>query len=208
MLDRRTLLLGAGASVALTGCSSNGANPLTARRLRATPSAQALIAAARKQVGITVRYDGSYSRIPFPDGDVPRDRGTCTDVLIRAYRDAFGIDLQALVNADMKASFAAYPANWGLSAPDPCIDHRRVPNLATWFARRRARLPVPVDPAEWQPGDIFTSRVSRAGTHIGMVSDRAGRRSPLIIHNIGAGAREEDALLNWPITGRFRWSVG
>ena len=202
MFDRRTLLLGAGASAVLASCT--GAQP--ARKLRATPLAAALIAAARTQVGVTVRYDGGYARIPFPDGDLPRERGACTDVLIRAYRDAFGVDLQALVHADMVASFAAYPGNWGLSAPDANIDHRRVPNLATWFARHHAKLPLPDDPAEWRPGDIFTSRPN--GPHIGIVSDRAGRRSPLIVHNIGAGAREEDALLDWPITGRFRWRVG
>ncbi|HEX6741756.1 MAG TPA: DUF1287 domain-containing protein [Sphingomicrobium sp.] len=206
MLDRRTLLVGAGASVALAGCSFREASRQDAPRLQATRRAEGLIAAAREQIGVTVRYDGSYARIPFPDGDVPRSRGACTDVLVRAYRDAFGVDLQALVNEDMRAAFAAYPRIWGLSEPDPSIDHRRVPNLATWLARRHARLPVPASPDEWRPGDIFTSRP--AGPHIGIVSDRAGRRSPLIIHNIGAGAREEDALLDWPITGRFRWRVG
>ena len=125
----------------------------------------------------TLTYDGAYTRIPFPNGDIPRERGACTDILIRAYRDAFGIDLQALVNADMTADFAAYPQQWGLSAPDPNIDHRRVPNLATWLERHRARLPIPTNPADWRPGDIFTCRVNQNGTHIGLVSDRAGSRS-------------------------------
>lgn len=208
MWDRRTLLLSAGASVVLTGCSSRGSNPLPAPRLPATRLATKLITAARAQIGVTTRYDGGYTPIPFPGGDVPRDKGACTDVVIRAYRDAFGIDLQALVNEDMRASFAAYPRNWGLAGPDPSIDHRRVPNLATWLDRHHARLAVPADPDGWQPGDIFTSLVARTGTHIGIVSDREGRRSPLVIHNIGAGVREEDVLLEWPITGRFRWSVG
>ena len=82
-----------------------------------------------------------------------------------------------------------------------------MPNLATWLGRRHAALPVPADASGWRPGDIFTSRVGGTGTHIGLVSDRAGRNGPLIIHNIGAGTREEDALLQWPITGRFRWAV-
>ena len=207
MIDRRSFLV-SGAGLALADCSPGPSGSAAARLLPATVRAARLIAAARRQVGVTVRYDAGYSRIAFPGGDVPRERGVCTDVVIRAYRDAFGLDLQALVNADMKRAFVAYPRNWGLSAPDRNIDHRRVPNLATWLARHHARLAVPADPADWNPGDIFTSKVAGTGTHVGLVSDRAGRRSPMIIHNIGAGTREEDALLNWPITGRFRWSVG
>jgi uncharacterized protein YijF (DUF1287 family) len=208
MIDRRRLLAGAGAALALGGCGPSAetvAAPTPS--LRAKPRAARLVAAARRQVGLTTRYDSGYSRIGFPDGDVPRDRGVCTDVIVRAYRDAFDLDLQALVHADMRIAFAAYPRAWGLAAPDANIDHRRVPNLATWLRRRHAALPVPADPSAWRPGDIFTSRVAGTGTHIGLVSDRPGARSPLIIHNIGAGAREEDALLQWPITGRFRWSV-
>ncbi|QAY75105.1 DUF1287 domain-containing protein [Sphingosinicella sp. BN140058] len=207
MLDRRTLLIGAGAACALKGCGSS-VDAVAAPMAKSPTRSARLIAAARRQVGVTVHYDGGYSRIPFPNGDVPRERGVCTDVLIRAYRDAFGLDLQALVNADMRAAFRAYPRNWGLTAPDRNIDHRRVPNLATWLTRRRAALPIPSDPSGWQPGDIFTSRVGRGLPHIGLVTDRVGRRSRLVLHNIGAGAREEDALLQWPITGRFRWDVG
>ena len=128
-------------------------------------------------------------------------------MLIRAYRDAFGIDLQALVNADMRKAFGAYPKKWGLRRPDRNIDHRRVPNLARFLARMGAELPVPADGKGWQPGDIFTSTVGGSAPHIGLVSDAPGARGPLILHNIGRGAREEDALLDWPITGRFRWKV-
>jgi uncharacterized protein YijF (DUF1287 family) len=208
MIDRRTLLVGSAATLSLAGCgSARGTSAAPARPLAATARSTRLIAAARRQVGVTLRYDGGYTRIAFPGGDVPSDRGACTDVLIRAYRAAFGLDLQALVHRDMGAAFAAYPKVWGLAAPDPNIDHRRVPNLAAWLKRRHAALPLPAGPSLWQPGDIFTSIVAGTGTHIGLVSDRPGRRSPLIIHNIGAGAREEDALLDWPITGRFRWAV-
>lgn len=197
MLDRRTLMLGAGAGLLLPGCA----------RAQATPASR-LLAAARRQVGVTVRYDSAYTALRFPNGDVPRDKGVCTDVVIRAYRDAFALDLQALVNADMRAAFSAYPHKWGLSAPDRNIDHRRVPNLRTWFARHHAALPIPGDASGWRPGDIFTSLIDGHGTHIGLVSDRRGPRGWLIIHNIGWGAREEDALLDWPITGRYRWAIG
>jgi hypothetical protein len=170
--------------------------------------AERLVAAARRQVGVTLAYDPAYSTLAFPNGDVDRAKGVCTDVLIRAYRDALGIDLQALVNADMKADFGAYPKNWGLRRPDRNIDHRRVPNLATYWTRQRARLPVSSDPADWRPGDIFTSMTGGRFPHTGIVSDRktaAGR--PLVIHNIGRGAREEDALFDHPLTGHFRWKV-
>lgn len=170
-------------------------------------SATALIAAARRQIGVTLHYDPAYSRIPFPNGDVPRTKGVCTDVLIRAYRDAFAVDLQALLNADMRAHFAAYPRNWGLRGPDRNIDHRRVPNLAAYFRRRGAALPVPAAASDWRPGDIFTSLIGGRLPHTGIVSDRRGPNGWLVIHNIGAGAREEDALTAHPLTGRFRWNI-
>jgi uncharacterized protein YijF (DUF1287 family) len=203
ILDRRSLLLGVGAGVALAGCTAATPTP----PVRATPRAARLIAAARAQIGITTRYDAAYTSLPFPDGDVPRERGACTDVIVRAYRDAFGLDLQALINRDMRAAFGAYPRRWGLDHPDPSIDHRRVPNVRVWLARQGAPLPIPRSGSGWRPGDIFTSLVDNRGTHIGLVSDHEGANAPLIIHNIGGGVHEEDALLAWPITGRYRWSI-
>ena len=203
MLDRRSLLLGAGASLVLPGCTGEPPPP----PLPSTPRAARLIAAARRQIGVTVHYDAAYTPLPFPNGDVPRATGVCTDVIVRAYRDAFGLDLQALLHADMEAAFAAYPRTWGLARPDSNIDHRRVPNLRVWLTRKRAALPIPPDASGWQPGDIFTSLVNNNGPHIGLVSNGRGARGPLIIHNIGPGTREEDSLLAWPITGRYRWSI-
>ena len=89
----------------------------------------------------------------------------------------------------------------------PQCDHRRVPNLRTWFTRHHAALSVPCDVSGWQPGDIFTSLVGNRSTHIGLVSDRRGPNGWLIIHNIGAGTREEDAPGDWPVTGRYRWGL-
>jgi uncharacterized protein YijF (DUF1287 family) len=204
-LDRRSVLLGAGASLALAGCGE--ALPSESQPAPAPGKADRLIAAARAQIGITIRYDAGYSAIPFPDGDVPRARGSCTDVLIRAYRDALGADLQALVNADMHAHFAAYPRTWGLTRPDPNIDHRRAPNLATFLRRMGASLPVPPDAAGWRPGDIFTSNVDNRGPHIGLVSDRTGPNGWLVLQNVGNGTHEEEGLFAWPITGRYRWGL-
>ncbi len=200
MIDRRLFL---GLFGAAMSCA-----PQAHGQIRSSPRAAALIAAARKQVGVTLNYDPSYTVLPFPGGDVPRVKGVCTDVVIRAYRDAFGIDLQALVNADMKRNFAAYPKRWGLKTTDRNIDHRRVPNLQVFLARMGAKRALTSSPADWQPGDIFTCLVNRTLPHIGIVSDQktlTGR--PLIIHNIGNGAREEDGLFAYQLTGHYRWQL-
>jgi uncharacterized protein YijF (DUF1287 family) len=164
-----------------------------------------LTEAARDQVGVTVTYDPAYVTLDFPGGDIPRDRGVCTDVVIRALRDGWGIDLQLAVNRDMKADFAAYPSLWGLSKTDRNIDHRRVPNLQTLFARVGAEVPLEDGPAPFLPGDIVTWKLPGNLDHIGIVSDRrSGDGTPLILHNIGRGAQEEDILFAYPITGHYR----
>lgn len=164
-----------------------------------------LTAAARDQVGVTLTYDPAYVALEFPGGDIPRDRGVCTDVVIRALRDAWGIDLQLAVHRDMTANFAAYPALWGLEGPDRNIDHRRVPNLQTLFARIGAEVPLEEGPAPYLPGDIITWKLPGNLDHMGIVSDlRTEAGVPLILHNIGAGAKEEDILFAYPMTGHYR----
>jgi uncharacterized protein YijF (DUF1287 family) len=164
-----------------------------------------LTEAARDQVGVTVTYDPAYASLDFPGGDIPRERGVCTDVVIRALRDGWGIDLQLAVNRDMKADFSAYPALWGLTTTDRNIDHRRVPNLQTLFARIGAELPLDDGPTPYLPGDIVTWTLPGNLDHIGIVSDRLTRDgTPLILHNIGSGAREEDILFAYPMTGHYR----
>ena len=169
------------------------------------PKTADFVTAARAQVGVTLLYDPSYQQIAYPMGDVSMERGVCSDVVIRAFR-AVGIDLQEELHRDMTRHFAAYPKSWGLTAPDANIDHRRVPNLATWFARRGHALAVTLDAAAYQPGDIVTWILDSGRPHIGIVSDRRsddGAR-PLVIHNIGWGAREDDALFEYRITGHLR----
>jgi uncharacterized protein len=161
--------------------------------------------AARDQVGVTLTYDPAYVSLDFPGGDVPRDRGVCTDVVIRALRDGWGIDLQLAVNRDMKAEFSAYPPLWGLTRTDRNIDHRRVPNLQTLLARIGAEVPLTDGPTPYLPGDIITWTLPGNLAHMGIVSDRrADDGTPLILHNIGAGAQEEDILFTFPMTGHYR----
>ena len=178
--------------------SSRTAHPATSRAI-------ALVAAARRQIGVTVVYDPAYVRLPYPGGDVPASRGVCTDVVIRAFRSQ-SIDLQQRVHEDMRAHFAQYPQKWGLRAPDSNIDHRRVPNLQTWFERQGWSLKVSARAADYRAGDIVTWTLPGNLPHIGIVSDRRTtlRGVPLIIHNIGHGAREDDILFDYPITGHYR----
>jgi uncharacterized protein len=166
-----------------------------------------LVDAARIQTQSRVVYDGQYTRIPYPMGDVPANRGVCTDVVIRAYR-ALGIDLQALVHEDMRANFSLYPRLWGLKKPDPNIDHRRVPNLQRFFERAGAKV-TRAQAESYLPGDLVTWILPGNLPHIGIVSDRHARNSdrPLVIHNIGAGPAEEDMLHAYPITGHYRYHV-
>ena len=172
------------------------------------PWAARLVAGGEGQIGLTVNYDPAYERIAYPQGDVPIKRGVCTDVVIRAYRFGLSVDLQKLVHEDMAQHFAAYPTLWGLKKPDPNIDHRRVPNLATYWRRQKAAVPVTSDPDDWRPGDIFTQMVGGRLPHTGIVSDRKNTTgTPLVIHNIGGGTREEDALFDHPLTGHFRWKI-
>lgn len=171
------------------------------------PREARLIAAAIERAQHSVLYDGAYRRLAYPGGDVPDGVGVCTDVVIRAYRAGLSIDLQQRVHEDMARDFAAYPNIWGLSRPDPNIDHRRVPNLAVFFTRHGRKLPVTNNGADYKPGDLVTWMVGGSLPHIGIVTDRRsldGAR-PLIAHNIGRGPKLEDMLFDYPITGHFRY---
>jgi uncharacterized protein len=201
-ITRRTFSLGL-LFMAAQGCEAQ--TQVTAPK--STSKATRLIEAARTQIGVTRSYDPAYTSLSFPNGDVPRSKGVCTDVIIRAYRDAIGVDLQALVNADMKTNFSAYPKIWGLRKADKNIDHRRVPNLQVFLQRQGARLPLSNNPNDWLPGDIVTSLVSGKLPHIGIVSDRMDGNTPLVIHNIGGGTQEENVLFAHKLSGHFRWQL-
>ena len=171
----------------------------------AEKGAAALVAAARGQVGKTVRYDPAYVALKYPGGDVPEDRGVCTDVVVRAFRVGWKEDLQKLVHEDMAAHFRAYPKLWGAKRTDRNIDHRRVPNLRRYFERRGWEVKVTAEPGDYLPGDVVTCTVPPSLPHIMVVSDRkTAEGRPLVIHNIGRGAQEEDCLFRYPLTGHYR----
>jgi uncharacterized protein YijF (DUF1287 family) len=173
----------------------------------ADASSADIVAAARRQVGITVHYDPAYRSLAYPLGDLPADRGVCTDVVVRALRLARGIDLQKEVHLDISAHFESYPYRRYLPqrAPDSNIDHRRVPNLMQYFARRGLGQPLAAQANGYAPGDIVAWDLGGGILHIGIVSDRRLPGGiPLVIHNIGRGAREEDILFRYRIIGHYR----
>ena len=162
-----------------------------------------IVAAARKQIGVTMGYDPEYRVLGYPGGDVPLSTGVCTDVVTRALREQ-GVDLQRAVHEDMQRHFAEYPHQWGLKTPDANIDHRRVPNLMTYFKRRGWERPITGQGSDYLPGDVVTWNLGGGTTHIGVVSDTPGRAAPMVIHNIGQGTREEDVLFAFKIIGHYR----
>ncbi|MDB4975145.1 MAG: hypothetical protein JWN48_3486 [Myxococcaceae bacterium] len=163
---------------------------------------------ARKTVLNADRYDGRYQQIPYPDGDVDRSIGVCTDVVIRAYRNA-GLDLQRRVHEDILAAPRAYPM---VKRANTSIDHRRVKSLLPYFQRHleahSVRLDDPDDPL--RAGDVvfMDTFPQRPGTeHVGIVADLlAANGLPLVVNNWTTGTRTKTMeLLSWvPVTHRFR----
>ncbi|MDI9516733.1 MAG: DUF1287 domain-containing protein [Bacteroidota bacterium] len=162
--------------------------------------------AAIELTKIRVIYDPNYYVLDYPNGDLPADRGVCTDVVVRAYRK-LGIDLQKEVHEDMKANFHLYPNNWGLSKPDRNIDHRRVPNLMVYFSRYGRIKAITTNPEDYQPGDIVAWDLGGGTTHIGIVINQKshdGKRN-LIVHNIGNGQEISDCLFEYSIIGHYQY---
>jgi len=173
---------------------------------KSSPNLKLVIDGAIDQVGRTTSYDPSYQKLDYPNGDVPIETGVCSDVIVRAFRKA-SIDLQQDVHEDMKSNFSAYPTKWGLKSTDSNIDHRRVPNLQTFFARKGKSLQTTSGSENFLPGDVVTWDLGGGVDHVGLVTNVWSRPSQryLIVHNIGAGTRLEDALFSWKITGRYRY---
>lgn len=175
------------------------------KTLKSNPRTPAIVTAARKQIGKTTIYDPAYVSLQYPGGDIPIERGVCTDVIIRALRDAKNIDLQKLIHEDMKKNFSKYPKIWGLKKPDKNIDHRRVPNIQKYFKGKGFSIKITNKPNDYLPGDFVTCSVGRNLPHIMIVSDKKTQSGiPLVIHNIGNGTQENNSLFSFPITGHYR----
>ena len=151
-----------------------------------------------------VTYDSKYYSISYPNGDIPKDKGVCTDVIIRAYRK-LGIDLQKEVHEDMISNFDKYPKNWGLKSTNTNIDHRRVPNLMIFFSRHGEVKSISSNPDDYLPGDIVTWDLGGGIPHIGIVVNKksADNKKYLVVHNIGNGQEISDCLFSFKITGHY-----
>ena len=206
------VLLIATAVVTLAGCSSvtaPGPPPIERPAVAQieSPQVRKLLENAAEQIKTTRSYTQDYYQLSYPNGDPPVTTGACTDVVIRSFRNA-GVDLQKEVHEDMAANFSAYPSKWGMRSTDKNIDHRRVPNLQTYFTRKGKSLRVTTDARDYRPGDVVSWDLNGNGmTHIGLVSNLWSERSGryLIVHNIGGGVNAEDRLTDWKITGHYRY---
>jgi uncharacterized protein len=194
-----------------TSCNENAAlkpwqSPSKLPNLTLSDHANRLSEAAIDLTKTKVQYDPTYFVIPYPNGDVPAEKGVCTDVVIRAYRK-LGIDLQQLVHEDMKKHFDLYPKKWGLKKTDTNIDHRRVPNLGTFFGRHGKKKAISQKDEDYLPGDIVTWRLSGGLTHIGLVVNRKSEDDSryLVVHNIGNGQELADCLFSYEITGHYAY---
>jgi uncharacterized protein YijF (DUF1287 family) len=175
--------------------------------LAQTEFSEKLSAAAIELTKQQVTYDPTYFSISYPNGDVPANKGVCTDVVIRAYRK-LKIDLQKEVHEDMKNNFSLYPKNWGMRSTDKNIDHRRVPNLMTYFSRHGKELPKSVKPSDYKPGDIITWDLGKGILHIGIVIDKKSNDGLryMVVHNIGNGQEISDSLFSYKIIGHYTYA--
>jgi uncharacterized protein YijF (DUF1287 family) len=165
-----------------------------------------IVTAARQQIGVTLRYDPSYQKLTYPLGDVPLERGVCTDVVVRALRK-FGIDLQQLIHQHAKQNFHRYPKIWGQKSPDPNIDHRRVPNIMAFLRLKGMQTESSANNEKsFLPGDLVVWDLGRGVLHIGILSDKkvVGTQRHKVIHNICCGVREEDILDSYKVVGHYR----
>lgn len=182
-----------------------GPRPPVTVREHESVTARKLARAAMAQAGVTTGYDASYVPLSYPGGDVPASTGVCADVVVRAFRSV-GVDLQEKLHEDMKSHFMAYPQLWDSPGPDPSIDQRRVPNIATYFERRGKSVAVTHMGADYWPGDVVTWEIN-GKPHTGVVSTTPADNGAqfMIAHNIGSGVHVEDVLFSWTITGHYRY---
>jgi len=167
--------------------------------------ADRIVLGARIQASEAATYTPGYFKIGYPKGDLPRGKGVCTDVVIRALRHA-GYDLQKLIHEDMRKRFASYPRRE--RRPDSNIDHRRCPNQVWFFKKYGRSLTVKVSPetlAQWKPGDIVYWKLDNGLDHTGVLTDRRNSNGePWVVHNLSR-CMEEDVLTAWKIVGHYRY---
>jgi len=155
---------------------------------------------ARTQVGKTVTYNPEYVRLKFPMGDIAISKGVCTDVIVRAFR-GLDIDLQERIYKHKKKFPNIYKGLYYTEKLDPNIDHRRVKNIQAYLKSRGYQYK-----GSFKAGDIVVWKLHGSNLdHIGICTDRLNSHGePLIVHNVGGGAQEEDVLREYNIVDHFR----
>jgi uncharacterized protein YijF (DUF1287 family) len=197
-------------TILFLGCGKKEKNKIQAVNTEAlaTTFEEKLSRAAISIIDSSIDYEPSYISIKYPNGDVPKSKGVCTDVVIRAYRK-LDIDLQKEVHEDMKANFSKYPnlQKWGMTKTDTNIDHRRVPNLEIFFERKGKKLVVTENANDYKTGEIVTWMINGKLPHIGIITNKKsadGKRN-LIVHNVGYGQVLEDCLFSYEIVGHYKY---
>ncbi|HSP42064.1 MAG TPA: DUF1287 domain-containing protein [Luteolibacter sp.] len=166
----------------------------------------ALAAHALAHSGEDISYDAAYYKIEYPNGDIAAAKGNAADVVIRCFR-GLGIDLQRELHEDMTGNFRLYQQLWGAIAPDPNIDHRRIPNLERFFERHGQSLTPTRNPADYRPGDIVVWSLANAEKHIGIVVPGPGKRAsePWVVHHKDTPIKWENTLFDYKIESHFRY---
>lgn len=196
--------------------SNERADQLIAELQTSANSGERLAAAALLRTQFKVTYEDAYYAIDPINGDIPASKGRAEDLVVRAYR-AIGIDLQQHVHQDISQHFDKYPQIFGRKMADPNIDHRLTENLRRFFRRAGAEILVldadgqqapSRNPQDYHYGDVVTWRLAGGRSHIGIIvpGPEEDRDSRWIVHNIDAGPVWEDCLLDYKITGHYRYS--
>lgn len=191
-------------------CNQKPTDSFKTEFLQETPETfeQRLSNAALSIIDPSIDYDPAYFAIEYPNGDVPADKGVCTDVVIRSYRK-LGIDLQKEVHEDMVENFSDYPnlKRWGMTKTDTNIDHRRVPNLEVFFERKGIKLPISQNSKDYRTGEIVTWIINDKLPHIGIITNKKSKdgKRHLIVHNVGDGQVLEDCLFEYKIVGHYKY---
>jgi hypothetical protein len=184
-----------------------------AQSLSATPRtevrsvAKRILEGAKKEVAKRTRYQETYEVLDYPMGDVPSEIGVCTDLVVRAFRNA-EIDLQKLLHEDRVQNPKKYPLHlWENRKADKNIDHRRCQNLVVFFKRFAQTLDKD-DPASWRPGDVIFVIWGKRDypTHVGIVSDRKDSDgAPMLCHLYPPYCHEAPVAQYGPVYGVYRW---
>ena len=184
--------------------NSELAASLSERLLNTSSIANQTAGAAIQRSEADVSFDPAYYDIAYPMGDIPRNKGMHTDLVIRSLRVA-GIDLQQLIHQDMVAHFSAYPQLWSLKEADSNIDHRRIENINRYLSRFHSQHPTSRLAEDYAIGNIVVWRLPKGQLHIGIVVPGPGvhETEKWVVHNLNNSPTWEDTLFDYQVIGNY-----